>query len=350
MNEDWRAFLKTQNANINNDTVLDFGTNRSEEQAGYETMVLADLSHYALFEASGEEAESFLQGQLSNDIRHVNENHSQLSAYCNPKGRALALFRIFKRNEHYFLQVSADISAATIKRLRMFILRSKVELNDVSETMIKIGVAGKNAVEKLAAHFSSVPQQPDQVLTENEMTIIRQPSNQPQFEICGPIENIRSLWTALQQDAIAIGKNSWDLLNIQAGVPDVTTATSEAFVPQMLNLQAINGLSFTKGCYPGQEVVARMQYLGKLKRRLYICQASTTQLPQPGDAVMSEAENEQKTGQVVTASWSGDNQATFLAVLQIEKAENSELHLESGDGAPIQLLELPYPLEKTEKS
>ena len=123
------------------------------------------------------------------------------------------------------------------------------------------------------------------------------------------------------------------------------TETVEAFVPQMANLQAINGLSFTKGCYPGQEVVARMQYLGKLRRRLFIGSVETDTLPVPGQAIMSPANNEQKTGQIVTASWSSNNKAEVLAVLQIEKAEKGDLLLGSGSGPAIQLSELPYSLE-----
>ena len=125
--------------------------------------------------------------------------------------------------------------------------------------------------------------------------------------------------------------------------------TVEAFVPQMVNLQAINSLSFTKGCYPGQEVVARMHYLGKLKRRLFIGTIKSDTLPQSGESIMTGNENEEKAGQIVSASWSNDKNIEFLAVLQIEKAENEILHIESDSDSIIELIDLPYSLEKEDK-
>ena len=274
---------------------------------------------------------------------------SQLSAYCNPKGRILANFRIFKRDSHYFFRVRSDISEATFKRLRMFIMRSKVELLDVSNEILRIGIAGNNATKILSSIFENLPSDTDESRTENGMTIIKLHGIVPRYEAHGPFEKIKALWEKLQNDAVLIGENSWNLLSIRAGIPEIVSETVEAFVPQMLNLQAINSLSFTKGCYPGQEVVARMQYLGKLKRRLFIGSISSDTLPEAGLSIMSGDDNEQKVGQIVSASWSNDKQIEFLAVLQIEKAEKEELHVGSSSGPTIELTDLPYSLQKEEK-
>jgi folate-binding protein YgfZ len=303
MNKEWEKFLLNINATIENDTVKNFGLSIEEEQTAYSNLVLADLSHYALIEASGDDVIEFLQGQLTNDIKLVTESSGQLSAYCNPKGRILANFRIFKRQEHYFLRMRSDIAEATLKRLRMFVMRSKVELVDRSDELVRIGIAGAKAT------------------------------------------NNKALWQKLQKDAVAMGENSWNLLTIRAGIPEIVLATVEAFVPQMVNLQAINSLSFTKGCYPGQEVVARMHYLGKLKRRLFIGSVKRDTIPTSGQSIMSNDESEQKVGQIVTASWSKDKGVELLAVLQIEKAEKDELHIESNSGSTIQFIDLPYSLE-----
>ena len=349
MNNEWEKFLLSLNAKIENNCVKSFGLSIDEEQTAYSNTVLADLSHYALIEASGDDVIEFLQGQLTNDIKLVTENSGQLSAYCNPKGRILANFRIFKRHKHYFLRLRSDIVDATLKRLRMFVMRSKVELIDRSDELSRIGIAGVNASKNLSTMFKNLPANADDSSTENEITIIKLPGTLPRYEAHGPVEKIKELWETLQENAILIGENSWNLLTIRAGIPEIVSETVEAFVPQMVNLQAINSLSFTKGCYPGQEVVARMHYLGKLKRRLFIGTVKGDTLPISGQSIMTGNENEEKAGQIVTASWSKDKNIEFLAVLQIEKAENEALNIESNTNPAIELIDLPYSLEKVEK-
>lgn len=349
MNNEWENFLLNINAVIENSSVKNFGLSIDEEQTAYSNLVLADLSHYALIEASGDDVVEFLQGQLTNDIKLVTENMGQLSAYCNPKGRILANFRIFKRQDSYFLRMRASISEATLKRLRMFVMRSKVELINRSDELSRMGIAGLNATKELAAIFNKLPQNTDESSTENEITIIKLAGTLPRYEVHGTVEKVKELWEKLQKNAVTIGENSWNLLTIRAAIPEIVSETVEAFVPQMVNLQAINSLSFTKGCYPGQEVVARMHYLGKLKRRLFIGSTESDSLPISGESIMTSDENEQKIGQIVTASRSKDKNVEFLAVLQIEKAEKEVLHIGSSTGPIVQLIDLPYSLEKEEK-
>lgn len=350
MNNEWENFLLNINSVIENNSVKNFGLSIDEEQTAYSNLVLADLSHYALIEASGDDVVEFLQGQLTNDIKLVTENMGQLSAYCNPKGRILANFRIFKRQGSYFLRMRASISEATLKRLRMFIMRSKVELINRSDELSRMGIAGLNATKELAVLFNKLPQNTDESSTENEITIIKLAGGLPRYEVHGTVEKVKELWEKLQKKAVTIGENSWNLLTIRAAIPEIVSETVEAFVPQMVNLQAINSLSFTKGCYPGQEVVARMHYLGKLKRRLFIGSTENDSLPVSGEPIMTSNENEQKVGQIVTASWSKDKNIEFLAVLQIEKTEKELLHIGSSTGPAIKLIDLPYSLEKDEKT
>lgn len=350
MNTQWKEFLLSHHADLHDNCVNGFGATLEEEQNAFSNLVVADLSHYALMQAAGEDVVDFLQGQLTNDIKLVTDNLSQLSAYCNPKGRILANFRIFKRNDHYCFSLRADTIEATLKRLRMFVMRSKVEITDASDKLISIGIAGKNSSAKLNALFKSVPQQADETSTENDITLIRLAGDLPRYEAYGPLSNIKQLWQQLQSDAVLIGENSWNLLTIRAAIPEIVAATVEEFVPQMVNLQAINSLSFTKGCYPGQEVVARMHYLGKLKRRLFHAFIKSDTLPTAGQAIYTDQEHEHKAGQIVTASWSNERGVELLAVLQIEKAENNPLYLDLNDKSAsqpeIQLLPLPYSVEK----
>lgn len=345
MNNEWEKFLLSNKATLENTTVKNFGLSIDEEQAAYSELILADLSHYSLLKASGNDVVEFLQGQLTNDIKLVTENIGQLSAYCNPKGRILANFRIFKRDDDYYMRLRSDITEATLKRLRMFIMRSKVELTDKSDELCCIGIAGANATKHLSSLFNKLPQNADESSAENEITIIKLPGTLPQYEAYGPFAKIKNLWEKLKSDATMIGENSWNILTIRAGIPEIVSETVEAFVPQMVNLQAINSLSFTKGCYPGQEVVARMHYLGKLKRRLFLGTVKGDTLPLPGQSIMTSNENEEKAGQIVTAGWSKDKNIEILAVLQIEKAEKEQLHIESNTTSIINLIDLPYSLE-----
>ncbi len=349
MNTEWEKFLLSKNATLENNHIKNFGHSINEEQQAFSNLVLADLSHYALIKASGDDVIEFFQGQFTNDIMLVTENVSQLSAYCNPKGRILANFRIFKRNEDYILKIHAGILEPTLKRLRMFIMRSKVELVDCSDELSRIGIAGENATAKLSTLFKKLPKQTDESVTENNITIIKLAGTLPRYEVYGPFDVITPLWAKLENEAVAIGKNSWDLLSIRAGIPEIVAETVEAFVPQMVNLQAINSLSFTKGCYPGQEVVARMHYLGKVKRRLYLASVETDQLPLAGQPIMTGAGNGDKAGQIVMASRSADKNVELLAVLIIDKAENETLHIESNEAATVNFIELPYSLEAEKK-
>ena len=194
MNNEWQNFLSGIYAEIENNCVKSFGHSIEEEISAFANLVIADLSQYGLIEASGDDVVDFFQGQLTNDIKAVNDNMGQLSAYCSPKGRILANFRVFKRNNHYFLRMRKDILEATLKRLRMFVMRSKVELLDSSDSFVRIGVAGQTATEKLASIFSKLPDKTDEFCTENDVTIIKLPGNTvPRYELYGSVEQIKTI-------------------------------------------------------------------------------------------------------------------------------------------------------------
>lgn len=355
MNKDWKEFLTSINAQIqtsdnNIESVNNYELSIDEEQDAFENLVLTDLSQYSVIEAKGDDVIDFFQGQFTNDMKLVDNNTSQLNAYCNPKGRILATFRITQQDDRYLLTMHSSIVEATLKRLKMFVMRSKVELRDISDEIIKIGVAGNDAPPALSQVFENLPNKTDESITKNNISTLKLAGDLPRYEIYGSVTDMKQIWETLSPQAKCIGANSWNILTIRAAIPEVVAETVEEFVPQMVNLQAINSLSFTKGCYPGQEVVARMHYLGKLKRRLFIGKMDLDSLPPAGTAIYSQQGDSQKVGQIVTASWSKNNQVELLAVLQIEKAEKGGLHIESAPQSLIELIDLPYSLdEKTEE-
>jgi folate-binding protein YgfZ len=341
---DWKDFLRDAGAEFNDTGVVHFGNLRRELSVAITGNVFADLSHYGLVSVHGDDAETFLQGQLTNDIRKVDAQHSQFSGICNPKGRLLASFRVFHRGDSYYLCLPTDMIETVISRLRMFVLRANVTLEEASDTFVHLGVSGSEAEAELRKSAGTVPDNIHEVTQDKDQAIIRVPGIHPSYEIFTTIENAKQLWNNLNVQSAPIGSVAWQFLDIQAGIPVIAPETREAFVPQMANLQLIDGVSFTKGCYTGQEIVARMQYLGKLKRRMYRARVDSDSQPQPGEEVYVSDDQRQSVGKLVSAAPHPDGGYSILAVLQISSAEGkSALRLGSAAGPAITLEHLPYP-------
>ncbi|NEX21667.1 folate-binding protein YgfZ [Thiorhodococcus mannitoliphagus] len=338
MTNEWRDFLTSHKAQINAQGAIRFP--KVEHSVACR---LFDLSHLGLIAATGDDTKAFLQGQLTNDTREVSETYSHLSGHCSQKGRMLALFRVFERNGTTYLQTPAERIPEAIKRLGIFILRSKVTLTDASDSLVRIGLAGDCAQDLLAASGLDVPARDNGLATTREITAIRIPGPTPRFELLAPVAAMTDLWAKLAEHATPANTEDWKLLDIQAGLPTVYDATVEAFVPQMTNLHLVEGVSFHKGCYTGQEVVARMQFLGKLKRRMYLAEVETEMPPRPGDALHSSAsQSQQVDGRVVEVAPLSEGRYALLVVTEIAAAEAGDVRL--GEEGPnlINLREPPY--------
>jgi len=339
MNQQWQTFLESQSATVNDADEVCF-------ENGYQLTdcSIFDLSHLRLTSVSGEDAETFLQGQFTNDIRVVSPEHHQMSCYCTPKGRMLANFRICSHAGQYLLQTPIDTQPALIKRLSMFVLRSQVSIEDVSDRYVAIGLAGECIAELLNSHFSSVPAIPGDATEENGISLLRIPGPSSRYMLIGQPTQIASIWEACSQQATATNHELWKLLDIQSGIPTVYANTVESFVPQMVNMQLVDGVSFDKGCYVGQEIVARMKYLGTLKRHMYLAQVETDTHPHPGDELYSpiDTESGQGHGNVVMAAASSNSGYETLVVVETSSHENGELHLENKSGPTLTFLPMPY--------
>lgn len=347
MNSTWQSFLEGLGASIVEGEVRNYGDPASELKLALNGNTLCDLSHEALIQAKGDDSTAFLQGQLTNDVRAVSETQHQLSSYCSPKGRMLALFRLFQRGESYYLQLPQSVLEPTLKRLRMFVLMSKVELEDVSDALIHFSLSGPDVEAMLEKHLGEIPDGVDQASTQQGITLLRIAGVQPRFIVIGEHSRMQTLWQALQADgASPVGADAGRLLDIHAGLPAVWPETIEAFVPQMVNLQQVNGVSFKKGCYTGQEVVARMQYLGKLKRRMYLAHVSGDTAPVAGDTVFSpSSESGQGAGKVVTVAASPEGGYDILAVIEIASVEAGPVYLDTEHTRELGIQPLPYALE-----
>jgi folate-binding protein YgfZ len=335
MHSQWQQFLSNHGTATDSPQPLDRN-------------ILVDLSHLGIIEARGADCNDFLQGQLTNDIRLLTAEMGQLSSYCSPKGRMLALMRMFRRDDSTFMLLPREILEATIKRLRMFVMRSQVELADVSEQWVCFGISGAGATAALAGQKLELPEGGADVVSQSETTILSLTSYQQRYIVFTTVERAQSIWAALADTFTIAGKAQWDLLDIHAGLPNVEAANVEAFVPQMVNLQILNGVNFKKGCYTGQEVVARMQYLGKLKRRMYRAHVTTNHVPVAGDEIESpQSSSGQGAGRIVTAAPSPDGGFELLVVAEGESVANGTLHLKGVETAVLTISELPYAVETT---
>ncbi|MCK5918122.1 MAG: folate-binding protein YgfZ [Cocleimonas sp.] len=348
MKQNWKEFLIDNGAEFDSDELISFGNPGRENRIPPQGSVLSDLSDRGIIEVHGKDATDFLQNQFTNDISRVTEDTHQLSAWCNPKGRVIATFRIFKRNNNYYLTLSADLVELVIKRLRMFVMMSNVTIEDMSRSLIHFGYAGERAEQELQ-HIvcdGCVPAEANKTLQQDTLSILRLPGSVPRFEVFGELEDAKNLWERCNVRAAPVSSSSWDYLNIAAGLPVVSEASSTAWIPQMLNLQVIDGVDFNKGCFPGQEVVARLKYLGKNKRRLYRIEINSDELPEIGQEIYAEGESAY-AGKILTAVINPTGKVEALAVMKIALMDkNIGLNKdEIGEQDSIILLDLPYSVE-----
>jgi tRNA-modifying protein YgfZ len=305
--------------------------------------IFCNLSHLGLLEVSGADALTFLQGQVTNDVKLLTmSSNAHFSGYCNPKGRLLALFLAFYHKDHFHLQFNHELLEPIMKRLKMYVMRSKVEIRNVSENILKFGINGSDAASILATSFANIPSQDYEFTNPENAVILKLPSigDDSRFEIFTSVEHGTSVFNALKERCELVEKSYWDWLEIQAGIPEVVTATQEQFVPQMLNLDILNGINFKKGCYTGQEIVARTHYLGSVKRRTYLAEIVSKESPKAGDKVLDAQNNE--IGQFVRVAANKTSGFDALVEMRIDAVLAGNV---SWNDVTIKVKDLPYNLE-----
>ena len=316
-------------------------TTHPADQTSDQTLQLqsgvAELRHLGVIRAEGADAATFLQGQLTQDVATLQFDTARLAAFCNAKGRMQASFVVFKRKsafevEEILLVCSADILAQTLKRLSMFVMRAKVKLTDATGDFTLCGLAG-NAIDSVAGSAVNTWSRHD---FEGQNTILLHPG--AGFK--------RALWCAPVGTAVPAGKSltlaDWNWLEVQSGIAMITQGIFEAFVPQMLNYESVGGVNFKKGCYPGQEVVARSQFRGTLKRRAYIVRGAGN--AQVGQEVFQSLDAEQPCGLVASSAANPAGGFDAIVSIQTSAALTGTLSLGGPLGPAMSLLALPYPL------
>ena len=283
------------------------------------SQLIADLSHNALLRVSGDDAADFLHAQFTNDVQALAVDGAQWNGWCSPKGRLLATFLLIRRADGFLMVLPAEIAPAIMKRLSMFVLRSKVKIADVTSQYARRGLMGERSGPK--------PMQVEE--RDGSIVVGLDPAR---FIALMPPDNAPAADTSV---------DAWELAAIRAGVPTITAATQEAFVPQMANFELIGGVSFKKGCYPGQEIVARTQYRGGLKRRMALAHVAGAERPEPGQSVYSGAFGEQSAGTIVNAAPAPEGGFDALVVAQIESIERGDLRWKAPDGPRLEIRSHP---------
>jgi len=327
MNPDWQIFLSTQAVSVNESTA-------TQE-------FISDLSHLSIIEITGQDAVEFLNGQFTINIKQLAKNHLQFSAWCNPKGQVKTTFFIYRHKTGFNILLPAELKDSFLKQLQMYIMRANVKLIDKSDVLVRVGIQTNNN-KLLAESTGSLPEQEGGITIQNGLHCLHtfsSENNSQRYIFIGSIEKLTNLWQEFLRHSTAMDTATWKLLDIQAGYPWLSQQTTEKLLPQMLNLDLIDGLDYQKGCYPGQEIIARLHFRGQLKRSLYLATCSVDVRPEIADRLYAN-DHENSIGIVINAQVYEDKYY-LLAVIEKELIEN-HLSLHEPNGAALTIQTLPY--------
>jgi hypothetical protein len=305
--------------------------------------VVCDLAPLRVLAIGGADAETFLQGQLSCDVKGLRPEACRYGSFNSPKGRMLANFVLWRSptaRDRFEMLLPADIAEPVAKRLRMYVLRAKVVLTDVSAETRRFGVGGPAATTVLVAACGAAPAA-HEAMPIGPATVLGLPG--PRFVVLAATGAAEAVQARFTGHATAAEFDVWQWLTIRAGVPIITAPTQDALVAQVANWDVLGGVDFKKGCYTGQEIIARTHYLGRLKERTFLFHADVPDVA-PGDRIFSAAFEAQPCGTVINAARAPGGGFDLLAVLQIQAQERGDARLRAADGPPLVSLPLPYSL------
>jgi folate-binding protein YgfZ len=304
--------------------------------------VFVPLTQFGIIDTTGDDAAAFLHTQLTSDVQHLDASSARLAGYCSPKGRLLASFLMWRCGEAVRLMLAADIQASVQKRLSMFVMRAKAKLVDATPALAAVGFAGD--VRKTLSHlFDAMPDGVHVKVDGPLGSLIRVPdaAGRPRFLWVGPKADVEARLAEIEKQLVRGPAELWDWLDIHAGEPRITQPTSEQFVPQMVNFDVLGGVNFKKGCYPGQEVVARSQYRGTIKRRTSLAHADTAKA---GDELFHSDDPGQPCGLVVNVAPAPGGGVDALVEIKLAALEQGSIHVGAADGPALKFSPLPYAL------
>ncbi len=305
---------------------------------GPEACFLTPLPPTGILRISGADAAVFLQGQATCDVRTITRQHAALGAFCNPEGRVIANFRMVRREEDYLILLPGDLLQPVMQRLKRYVLRSKVQILEEPGVLFGL-ITDADRPPEIAA---TLPEQAGGVGKIGGLLCIRMPDPGMRWLLLGAEDAAREIWHRWRKELPAgcLPATHWQLREIRSGIPWVNQATSEAFLPQMLNLDLLGAIGFDKGCYTGQEIIARTHYRGQVKRRTYRAEVHPSVSLAPGDKLLC---GDEAAGTVIDAATCEAGQE-LLAVVRCDRAQSPEVFVEGCPKARLEWLDLAYTL------
>lgn len=351
----WTDFLKSQNATLDDiGQVTTFGTPEIEHYLIKHGPVMTSQNHQALLKVSGSQAFDFLQGQLTADLSEVSESHAQFSAYCDPQGNVLAIFLVFLYQGDFYLSFDHSLAETIQKRLQMFIMRAEVQLTDMRSEMIHIGFAGEfgdlDVQRRLDTKVKTVFECDYLQLEEmQQVFIIKVPGPYHRYEIFGPADQIIKAWQEIRINCDVTNAQDWKLLNIAAAVPTINKKTTGKFTAQFLNLDKFDAINFKKGCFPGQEIIARIHYRGKITKRMLRLRTDANVALSAGDEWLLTDEAGKTHKFIITACGKDILQGSIInAVATLRSLDAAQGELTTPDGEIVVTEPLPYKITEEE--
>src|SRR5471030_2868634 len=304
--------------------------------------VFVPLTQFGIIDTTGDDAATFLHSQLTSDVQHLDASTARLAGFCSAKGRLLASFLMWRTGDAVRLLISSDIQAPVQKRLSMFVLRAKAKLVDATPELAAVGFAG-DVRGVLSRLFDAMPDGVHVKVDGPLGSLIRVPdaAGRPRFLWVGPKAQVEARLAEMEKQLTRGPAELWDWLDIHAGEPRITQPTSEHFVPQMVNFDVLGGVNFKKGCYPGQEVVARSQYRGTIKRRTSLAHVDTAKA---GDELFHSDDPGQPCGLVVNVAPAPGGGVDALVEIKLAALEQGSIHVGAADGPALKFSPLPYAL------
>jgi hypothetical protein len=341
MNDTWYSFLRRQGAVFEGASVRRFGNGASTFLNPKDT-IFSPINWLGIARISGSDAADFLQAQLTGDISDIGPGITRLSGYCTPKGRLLAIFRVLREGDDFLLLSDSDILPNILQRLQMYVLRMKVHLA-VETGRVAIGLIGPDADHIVAELSGSPSEMANDVVCNQGICTIPFGEKEKGYLIIAPPEQLIESWVVIRSGAQLAGSDQWTLFEMRSGIPRITLATQDNFIPQSINLDLIGAVSFSKGCYPGQEIVARVRYLGRLKSRMARAIVPHGKLPAPGDPVFLDAKTTQRAGTIINAVSLSNGTGELLATVPLGSSTGAEFPIDQA-GRSIRVVELPVEL------
>ena len=276
------------------------------------------LNTHSTIKVEGDDRVQFLQGQLTQDINLITPDHALFSGFCNPKGRVLAFMLCYMDQASIHIQIDSSVEESFLRRLKMYVLRSKVSMSLLGDQFTCIGFMGFKALLKQGIQ---PPKSYLDIVRSHDVMIMRVGKDTERFQLMGEASKVKSFMQPHLPEYTSMSIESWNNLNILDGVPDIYPTTQEAFIPQSLNMDLIDGVNFKKGCYTGQEIVARTHYLGKVKRRMYRGFIESQDVLTPGDQILNE--KKEVIGQLVRSARENNSKTNMLIELRVDQAHEA---------------------------